>query len=84
MTHSMQSCGCNWNEKVNSRGEGEAAAEENRTAERKKGILRKIHHRGPQDTTEVEPEQDGHTGLETQGIHVSKIHHRGSQDKTEV
>ena len=53
MTQSMQSCRCNRNEKVNSRREGEAAAEENRTAERKKGILRKIHHSGPQDKTEV-------------------------------
>ena len=43
-----------WNEKENSRGEGEAAADENRTAERKKGrFLRKIHHRGSQDKTEV-------------------------------
>ena len=48
-THAMP-----WNEKENSRGEGEAAAEENMTAERKKGrFLRKIHHRGSQDKTEV-------------------------------
>ncbi len=63
----------------------EAAAEETRTAERKKGrFLRKIHHRGSQDKTEVQPDIDEHAGLETQGILVSKIHHRGSQDKTDV
>ena len=53
----------------------------NRTAERKKGkVLRKIHHRGSQDKTEVQPDVDEHAGLETQGILESKIHHRGSQD----
>ena len=31
----------------------EAAAEENRTAERRKWKLRKIHRRGSQDKTEV-------------------------------
>ena len=53
MTHAMRSCECNWNEKVKLERKGEAAAEENRTAERRKGILRKIHHRGSQDKTEV-------------------------------
>ena len=51
--HAMPCCECNWNEKVKLERKGEAAAEENRTAERRKGILRKIHHRGSQDKTEV-------------------------------
>ena len=52
-THSMLSCWrnrCSMNEQVKlERAEGEAAAEENRTAERRKGLLSKIHRRGPQD-----------------------------------
>ena len=53
MTHGMHCCESNWNEKVKLERKGEAAAEENRTAERRKGKLRKIHHRGSQDKTEV-------------------------------
>ena len=53
MTQGMHCCESNWNEKVNLERKGEAAAEENRMAERRKGILRKIHHRGSQDKTEV-------------------------------
>ena len=53
MTHGMHSCESNWNEKEKLKRKGEAAAEETRTAERRKGKLRKIHHRGSQDKTEV-------------------------------
>ena len=57
-----------------------AAAEENRTAGRKRErVLRKIHHRGSQDTF-YGPDVVEHAGLETQGVLESKIHHRGSQD----
>ena len=51
MTHAMLSCESNLNEKVKSKEK--AAAEGTRTAERREGILRKIHRRGPQDKTEV-------------------------------
>ena len=68
------------NEKENSR---RAAAEVNRTAGRRRGgFLRKIHHRGSQDTWDG-PERNELVGLETQGVHESKIHRRGSQDTLE-
>ena len=51
LTHAMLSCESNWNEGV--KWKDEAAAEETRTAERRKGILSKIHRSGPQDKTEV-------------------------------
>ena len=51
LTHVMHCCESNWNEGVKSKDE--AAAEETRTAGRRKGILSKIHRRGPQDKTEV-------------------------------
>ena len=54
------------NEQVKLEGEEEAAAEENRTAERRKGKLRKIHHRGSLDRTRVQPDVVEHAGLETQ------------------
>ena len=51
LTHVMLSCESNLNEKVKLKEK--AAAEETRTAERRKGILSKIHRSGPQDKTEV-------------------------------
>ena len=64
--HAMPCCECNWNEKVKLERKGEAAAEETRTAERRKGKLRKIHHRGSLDRTRVQPDVVEHAGLETQ------------------
>ena len=63
--------------------EEEAAAEENRTAGRKRGDLRKIHRRSSLDRTRVQPDGFEHAGLETQGVLESKIHHRGSQDTSD-
>ena len=51
LTHAMHCCESNLNEGV--KPKDEAAAEETRTAGRRKGILSKIHRRGPQDKTEV-------------------------------
>ena len=63
--------------------EEEAAAEENRTAGRKRGDLRKIHRRSSLDRTRVQPNGFEHAGLETKGTLESKIHHRGSQDTSD-
>ena len=41
----------NQNDQVELEKEGEAAAEGTRTAERRRGKLRKAHHRGSQDKT---------------------------------
>ena len=49
----------------------EAAAEGTRMADRRKGKLRKIHHRGSLDRTRVQPDVVEHAGLETQrGVHA--------------
>ena len=66
MTHRMHCRESNWNEKEKLKRKGEAAAEETRTAERRKGKLRKIHHRGSLDRTRVQPDVVEHAGLETQ------------------
>ena len=63
--------------------EEEAAAEENRTAGRKREDLRKIHRRSSLDRTRVQPDGFELAGLETQGVLESKIHHRGSQDTSD-
>ena len=71
MTHGMPCCESNWNATVKLERTGRAAAEENRTAERRKGKLRKIQHRGSLDRTRVQPDVVEHAGLETQkGVHA--------------